>query len=197
MPVTLSVRPRHARHAIGSCHDSLAACFSFHPVKTIAMGEGGAVTTNSKQLADEARRLRNHGMSRMRDFRVAELGYRTTVCANPWYYEVARSATICAPATLIARSLCLSCASSVSFVDRRRELMAHYGATDGLSPAVTPHRSGRRISEPGWHLCAVLIDFERDRHDRRSLMPRLTGTRDRHTGALLPVNLQPVLVIVR
>ena len=38
--------------------------FSFHPVKAIAMGEGGAVTTNDPDIAAHLMRTRNHGMAR-------------------------------------------------------------------------------------------------------------------------------------
>jgi dTDP-4-amino-4,6-dideoxygalactose transaminase len=61
------------------------AVFSFHPVKSITTGEGGAVTTNSPELAERLRRLRNHGMVRTPGkggwaYEVAELGwnYRLT-----------------------------------------------------------------------------------------------------------------------
>lgn len=43
---------------------SEAACFSFHPRKTLTTGEGGAIATSSLELADRMRRLRNHGMER-------------------------------------------------------------------------------------------------------------------------------------
>jgi dTDP-4-amino-4,6-dideoxygalactose transaminase len=36
-------------------------CFSFHPRKVITTGEGGAVTTNSDELAIKVKALRNHG----------------------------------------------------------------------------------------------------------------------------------------
>lgn len=48
-------------HRVGCCSRSLAACFSFHPVKPITTGEGGAVTTNDQGFADEVRMLRSHG----------------------------------------------------------------------------------------------------------------------------------------
>lgn len=38
-----------------------AGCFSFHPRKAITTGEGGMITTQSDQLADKLRRLRDHG----------------------------------------------------------------------------------------------------------------------------------------
>jgi len=46
---------------IGS-HGNIA-CFSFHPRKTVCTGEGGMVTTDDAELAEQARRLRSHGAS--------------------------------------------------------------------------------------------------------------------------------------
>lgn len=58
----------------GGCMHSAMTCFSFHPVKTITSGEGGAVTTNSVELATILRRLRSHGINR-------ESG-------EPWEYDI-------------------------------------------------------------------------------------------------------------
>src|SRR5437762_3571620 len=46
----------------GDARHSAMATFSFHPVKTIATGEGGMVTTNDAALAGRLRTLRSHGM---------------------------------------------------------------------------------------------------------------------------------------
>jgi dTDP-4-amino-4,6-dideoxygalactose transaminase len=43
--------------------DALLAAWSFHPRKLLTTGEGGMLTTSDPQLADRARRLREHGMS--------------------------------------------------------------------------------------------------------------------------------------
>nr|WP_319396073.1 UDP-4-amino-4,6-dideoxy-N-acetyl-beta-L-altrosamine transaminase [uncultured Desulfobacter sp.] len=51
------------QYACGSCTHTDLAVFSFHPVKTITTGEGGAVMTNDRALADRVRSLRNHGMA--------------------------------------------------------------------------------------------------------------------------------------
>ena len=40
-----------------------AGCFSFYPTKNMTTGEGGMLTTNSKEIAKKARMLRNHGSS--------------------------------------------------------------------------------------------------------------------------------------
>lgn len=65
---------------IGSCEYSDAAVFSFHPVKHITTGEGGAVLTNDKTLYKLLKLVRNHGITKnVEDF------------INPpdgdWYYE--------------------------------------------------------------------------------------------------------------
>jgi len=47
---------------VGNCARSDLTCFSFHPVKTITTGEGGAVTTNDDDLAERLRAFRHHGL---------------------------------------------------------------------------------------------------------------------------------------
>src|SRR5262249_45208246 len=77
------------RAPIGDCQYSRMAVFSFHPVKTIAMGEGGAVTTNDPALEERLKRFRNHGMTR--DPAAIEnrhLAFGSDGEANPWYYEM-------------------------------------------------------------------------------------------------------------
>lgn len=47
--------------------------FSFHPVKHIATGEGGAIVTNDKKLYEKMKQLRNHGQDDKHN--MIELGY--------------------------------------------------------------------------------------------------------------------------
>ncbi len=49
---------------IGDCKYSNMAVFSFHPVKQITTGEGGMITTNSKELYEKLKMLRNHGITK-------------------------------------------------------------------------------------------------------------------------------------
>ncbi len=56
-------------------------CFSFHPRKAITTGEGGMIVTNSADLADRLRALRNHGIDPLApstDFIMPGLNYRMT-----------------------------------------------------------------------------------------------------------------------
>jgi UDP-4-amino-4,6-dideoxy-N-acetyl-beta-L-altrosamine transaminase len=178
--------------AVGACQDGLAACFSFHPVKTIAMGEGGAMTTNSPELAAAARRLRNHGMERRADtIENRALGFDGNGEANPWYYEVAEISHN-------LRASDINCALALSqlhkldrFVEHRRALMARYAAKlEDFAPYVRLIAPAPGV-EPGWHLCGVLIDFEAIAVTRRELMMRLSKRGIGSQVHYIPVNLQP------
>ena len=74
--------------AIGAEHNSSkvgvfgeTGCFSFHPRKIVTTGEGGAICTNNRVLAENLRLLRNHGIDRSRretDYVLAGYNYRMT-----------------------------------------------------------------------------------------------------------------------
>ncbi len=49
-------------------------CLSFHPRKIVTTGEGGAVATDRRDLADSVRRLRHHGIEPRGDFAIATPG---------------------------------------------------------------------------------------------------------------------------
>ena len=177
---------------IGACHDSLATCFSFHPIKTIAMGEGGAVTTNAPELAAGARRLRNHGMERRAEtIHNRELGFDGNGEVNPWYYEVAEISHN-------LRASDINCALALSqlrkldrFVARRRELMAHYTARLARLGSNVRLIAPAPDVQPGWHLCGVLVDFAAAGIPRRELMTRLAKRGIGSQVHYIPVNLQP------
>ncbi|MBI3034749.1 DegT/DnrJ/EryC1/StrS family aminotransferase [Candidatus Woesearchaeota archaeon] len=51
------------------------AGFSFYATKNITCGEGGAITTNNREYAENARLFRQHGRASMRQYEHTELGY--------------------------------------------------------------------------------------------------------------------------
>ena len=65
---------------VGSCEFSDITVFSFHPVKIITTGEGGAVTTQNAELAEKISLLRSHGITRNPSIMLEE-------SPPPWYYE--------------------------------------------------------------------------------------------------------------
>jgi dTDP-4-amino-4,6-dideoxygalactose transaminase len=175
---------------VGACEHSLAACFSFHPAKTIAMGEGGAVTTNSDALAHAARRVRNQGMTRTADeFRNQELAFAPDGAPNPWYYE-ASEISHNFRASDINCALGLSQLGKLSgFVAARRLLMSLYEkALAPLFPRVQLVK-GAPGDSIGWHICQVLVDFSGT--DRCTVMKKLNALGIGAQVHYIPVHMQP------
>ena len=59
-----AIGSKYKSESIGNCKYSNITVFSFHPVKIITTGEGGAVMTNSLLLAEKMDVLRSHGITR-------------------------------------------------------------------------------------------------------------------------------------
>lgn len=68
---------RYKKEKIGSCKYSDMAIFSFHPVKSITTGEGGAILTNSRKIYDKLISLRSHGIHKNKQGKnvMTELGF--------------------------------------------------------------------------------------------------------------------------
>ena len=56
----------------------LAACFSFYPSKNMTTSEGGMITTNSKQLAEACKLIRNQGMGNQYQYKRIGYNFRMT-----------------------------------------------------------------------------------------------------------------------
>jgi UDP-4-amino-4,6-dideoxy-N-acetyl-beta-L-altrosamine transaminase len=144
----------------GACTYSAASCFSFHPVKTIAAGEGGAVTTNDPAMAARIGRLRNHGVTRDEALMVdPELSLDEAGRRHPWGYEQLELG-FNYRMTDIEAALGLSQLSKLDrFIARRAALAAAYDRMlEPLAPWVRPVKAGADET-PSLHLYQVLIDF--------------------------------------
>ncbi|WP_044561713.1 UDP-4-amino-4,6-dideoxy-N-acetyl-beta-L-altrosamine transaminase [Azospirillum sp. B4] len=191
-----AVGSRKATHAgdlipIGACDRSAMACFSFHPVKTIAAGEGGMVTTNDDALAGALRRFVSHGMVRdAAAFQDRNAAFAADGGANPWYYEMPQPG-FNYRLTDIQAALGLSQLGKLDrFAHRRAEMVARYDERLApLAPAIRP--AGRSGGRPAWHLYVVLIDFAALGMDRAAAMACL---REQGVGSqvhYIPVHRQP------
>jgi len=168
-------------HPVGDGAYSSFASFSFHPVKTLATGEGGMLTTNDAPLADRARRLRSHGMVR-------------TAGGDPWWYEMPELGfNYRIPDVLCA--LGLSQLDKLDrFVARRRELTALYAR---LLPERAPKArlaSSPSHSTPALHLLTVLVDFEGLGLTRRAVVEALKAKGVGTQVHYIPVHRQPYYV---
>ena len=177
---------------IGSNRFCDLTVFSFHPVKTIAMGEGGAVTANDPELTKRLVLARNHGMTRAaEDFANTADAFDGDGAANPWYYELVEP-------EFNWRANDIQCALGLSqlgklgrFVARRRALAAAYDTLLApLGPLVRP-AARTRPSLPAWHLYAARIDFARMGISRATVMRELARAGIGTQVHYFPVHRQP------
>lgn len=75
-----AVGGRYGNRAIGACEHSDITVFSFHPVKIVTTGEGGAALTQDAALAQAMARLRTHGITR-------DAAEMTAPSEGGWYYQ--------------------------------------------------------------------------------------------------------------
>jgi UDP-4-amino-4,6-dideoxy-N-acetyl-beta-L-altrosamine transaminase len=163
---------------IGDVRHSAMATFSFHPVKTIATGEGGMVTTNDAALAERLRVLRSHGMVRPAD-------------ADPWWYEMPEPGfNYRLPDVLCALGLS-QLKKLPRFAARRRALAQAYA--EALAPLAPTVRIAARPawSDPVLHLMCVLIDFEAAGTTRRAVVEALKAKGVGSQVHYIPVHRQP------
>lgn len=171
-------------HAIGardgdikaaSCTNSDAAILSFHPVKHITTGEGGAITTNSRELYEKLLVLRNHGM------------VKTSEMA-PWEYEM-RELGFNYRITDIQCALGLSQLKKLDgFIARRIELAKQY---DGAFKETIVKPLYTYNGKSSYHLYVVRVDFKKLAVSKVDLFNKL---RDKNIGIQLhymPINKQP------
>jgi perosamine synthetase len=142
-----------AAHSIGARLDgkpvgALAdlTTLSFHPVKTITCGEGGAVLTHSEELYKKLMLFRTHGITRE-----TELLQDAELKDAPWHYEMHELG-------MNYRIPDMLCALGLSqlgkldrFISRRRAIVERYNAAFSNNPALqTPQE--RPGAEAAWHI---------------------------------------------
>lgn len=129
-----------AAHAIGTCYKgapvgSIAdmTCFSFHPVKTVTGGEGGAVTTNDEALYRKLMRLRTHGITRNQ----AEMVHPTDA---GWYNEQVELGYNYRITDFQAALLSSQLKKLPLFKQRRKEVVAMYDKAFAEMPEIIVQR---------------------------------------------------------
>jgi len=177
-----AIGAHYAGQPIGSCGYSDLCVFSFHPVKIITTGEGGAVTTNDPALARKLAALRSHGITRDPD--------EMTRNDGPWYYEQ-HSLGYNYRMTEIQAALGLSQMCRLdTFVERRRELAERYDAllsgSDFLRPALDTENNCS-----AWHLYVLRLPDDRSPLARRHLFEKLRSDGIGVNVHYIPVTRQP------
>jgi UDP-4-amino-4,6-dideoxy-N-acetyl-beta-L-altrosamine transaminase len=178
---------------VGSCAFSEMSIFSFHPVKHITTAEGGAVTTNDKNIYEKLLRFRNHGMHKdSGDFINRELAFDNDEDESPnlWYYEMPEVGHN-------YRITDIQCALGLSqlrkndkFIENRREIARKYNGNFRESQLITiPFES--EDSTHAYHLYTILVDFDKLGKSRNKVMKELLEFKIGTQVLYIPVHLQP------
>jgi UDP-4-amino-4,6-dideoxy-N-acetyl-beta-L-altrosamine transaminase len=175
---------------VGSCKYSDMTVFSFHPVKSIAMGEGGIITTNNKKIYKQLLRLRNHGIEKNNDnfiFKKRGLSNKTN---NPWYYEV-QELGYHYRVTDIQCALGLSQLKKINkFLSRRRELAINYDlAFENLKNCKPVQKKMRDTSSN--HLYILKVNFKKLEKTRADLMREFKSVGIQTQVHYIPVTSHP------
>lgn len=161
-----------AAHSIGTTYKdrkvgSIAhmTTFSLHPVKTITSGEGGVITTNSKQLYEKLKLFRTHGITKQKESMINK--------SHPsWYYEQIGLG-------YNYRITDLQCALGISqlnkidiFINKRKRLVRLYNELlkdiDGIIL-----QKEELYSDTSKHLYILRIDLEKVNVDRDTIFDAL------------------------
>ena len=164
MPAILAIARQHglkvvedAAHALPSTSagrrigtlDSAATVFSFYANKTITTGEGGMLVTRDAALAQRAKIMRLHGMSR-------DAFDRFTATVPSWYYEIVAPGFKNTLTDIAAAMGIHQLKKAHAFAQRRAAIAARYNAAFADLPVVTAPTAPAAELHP-WHLYVLRL----------------------------------------
>ena len=175
---------------VGSCCYSNMTIFSFHPVKSIAAGEGGLITTNDEALYRKLIRLRSHGINKLNDPLLNQNESMTDESVNPWYYEM-QELGFHYRITDIQCALALSQLKKLDkFIDRRRMLVNKYDSYFKDLEFIKPAQNlSRELSSH--HLYVLRIKFDKVNITRNKFMKLLKEKEIITQVHYIPLPIQP------
>lgn len=162
---------------VGDCICSDICVFSFHPVKIVTTGEGGAATTQDEELAARMRLLRSHGITRERSAMTKDDG--------PWYYEQVMLGWNYRLTDIAAALGVSQMARLADYLAARRLHAAAYDAAFVDMDVVPPLQRAGTMSS--WHLYVIQVPAARHRQIFDGLRARGFGVNLHY----IPVHLQP------
>lgn len=167
---------------IGNCKYSDMTTFSFHPVKTITTGEGGAIMTNDKNLYQKLLLLRSHGITKN--------SHNFSQNPGPWYYEM-QNLGFNYRMTDIQAALGISQLKKLNkFIKIRQKIVKKYNQEFSLLENVKiPYEKDK--NNTAWHLYVLQIDFAKINKSRKQVMEELDKKGIGSQVHYIPVHFQP------
>jgi UDP-4-amino-4,6-dideoxy-N-acetyl-beta-L-altrosamine transaminase len=159
----------------GSCQNSDIGIFSFHPVKHITTGEGGAITTNDEFIYKQLLSLRNHGIKKTDDM-------------LPWEYEMTELG-------YNYRLTDFQCALGISqlkrlddFIAKRHKIAKRYAKAFENTIIKPLYKYNTNSS---YHLYVVMVDFEKLAISKEELFVKMKQKGIGIQLHYIPINKQP------
>ncbi len=170
------------------------AIFSFHPVKSITTGEGGAIVTNDADLAKRLHMLRSHGIERDPKFFKSTDAFEDGQ-AKPWHYEQSLLGFNYRMTDIQAALGLSQLARLDQFLARRRALARRYDdAFAKLDGVRLPQSDARERARSGLHLYVAEFDFATLKTTRTRFMALLRAHGVGSQVHYIPVYRHPLYV---
>lgn len=177
-----------ACHALGACYRHRAvgfladlSTFSFHPVKPMTTGEGGMITTDSREFASRMRQFRNHCMTSSHRERHEQGSWEYEILGLGWNYRL----------TDFQAALGLSQLKKVPrATHKRREIAERYSAAFASLSGIQPLTVQDDVSH-AYHLYVIKVDPAELSVGRAEFFRALTAEGIGVNVHYIPVHLHP------
>jgi len=167
---------------IGNCQYSTMTVFSFHPVKIMTTGEGGAILTNEPEIYQRLLRLRTHGITRDPQQMIGH-------SHGPWYYQQLDLGYNYRLSDLHAALGCSQLQRLGEFVAKRQFLAQRYNQFLGDLPLTLPAQHGDTASS--WHLYIIRLKLDQIGCSHREVFEALRAAGIGVNLHYIPVHTQP------
>ena len=158
-----------------------AVAYSFYATKNLTTGEGGMLTTHDQALAEKARSLCLHGISRDAWNRYSDQGN--------WYYEVTGIGFKYNLSDILASIGIHQLRRQVEFIARRKQIADRYSEAFAQMEELIPPRE-RADTRHAWHLYVLRLNAP-FRARRDELIRRLHEAGVQCSVHFIPVTLHP------
>jgi perosamine synthetase len=163
-----------------------AGALSFYATKTVTTGEGGMVLTDSAEIADRARLMRLHGMSRD--------AWKRYSGGGSWYYEIEDAGFKYNLTDLAAAIGLVQLARAEAMRTERERVARRYGRAveaAGIGELVELPAAPGRDEVHAWHLYPLRLNLDRVRLTRAETIDRLAEAGIGTSVHFIPLHLHP------
>ncbi len=153
----------------GKCNGSIAdmTTLSFHPVKTVTSGEGGAVLTNSEEYYEKLLLYRAHGITK-------DVAKMENEPDGPWYYEQTTLGMNYRMTDIQAALLISQLDKLPLFIKRRKEIVRTYNEAFSKLPQIIVQKEIPE-SDTTRHLYILRLNLSKLTIDRRQFFEALAA----------------------